>query len=97
MAAVKGETLAVRRSVPPLARRHLARLPFHLAERHRAEIEALSPPRLTGVAEAVKQFETTSSHRLVMSASGVGWLIQATVGSLGGAGRRCPKRPGLAA
>lgn len=44
MATVKGEALAVRCSVPPLARRHLARLPHHLAERHRAEIEALSPP-----------------------------------------------------
>lgn len=44
MAAVRGDALAVRRSVPPLARRHLARLPLHLAERHRAEIESLSWP-----------------------------------------------------
>lgn len=44
MAAVKGETLAVRRSVPPLARRHLARLPLHLADQHRAEIEAQPSP-----------------------------------------------------
>lgn len=55
-----------------------------------------TPPRRPS-SEAVKQFETSSSHRLVMSASGVGSLIQATVGSWGGAGRRCPKRAGLAA
>lgn len=44
MAAVRGDALAVRRSVPPLARRHVARLPLHLAERHRAEIVGLSSP-----------------------------------------------------
>ncbi len=50
----------------------------------------------TGEAEAVKPFETTS-HRLVcISASGVGWLIQAAMGSFGGAGGRA-KRWGLAA
>ncbi len=42
LAAVEGDTLAVRRSVPPLARRHLARLPRDLAERHRAEMQAPS-------------------------------------------------------
>jgi hypothetical protein len=40
MAMVRGESLAVRRLVPPLARRHAARLPGHLADRHRAEQEA---------------------------------------------------------
>lgn len=40
MAAIRGEALAVRRMLPPLARRHLARLPGHLAERHRDEHEA---------------------------------------------------------
>lgn len=45
LAAVNGDALAVRCTVPPLARRHLVRLPHHLAERHRAEIEAFAPPR----------------------------------------------------
>jgi hypothetical protein len=48
MAEVRGDALAVRRSVPPLAGRHLARLPRHLAERHRAEMEAPSPCSTAG-------------------------------------------------
>ena len=32
--------LAVRRMLPPLARRHVRRLPAHLAERHQAEVES---------------------------------------------------------
>src|SRR5207302_4172639 len=47
-------------------------------------------------AELVKRRETTS-HADLMSASGVGSLIQATVGSFGGCGRRCRNRAGLAA
>ena len=47
-------------------------------------------------AEPVKPSETTSYADL-MSASGDGSLIQATVGSLGGAGRRWWNRAGLAA
>jgi hypothetical protein len=50
---------------------------------------------LVGVPEPVKAGET-SSYADLMSASGVGSLIQATVGSLGGRGRRCPNRAGLA-
>jgi superfamily II DNA or RNA helicase len=46
--------------------------------------------------EPVKADETTS-HAFLMSASRDGSLIQATVGSLGGWGRRWPKRAGLAA
>ena len=46
--------------------------------------------------EPVKPDETTC-HADLMSASGVGSLIQATVGSFGGRGRRCPNRAGLAA
>jgi hypothetical protein len=48
MAEVRGDALAVRRSVPPLAGRHLARLPRHLAERHQAEMEAPSPCSAAG-------------------------------------------------
>ena len=48
MVEVRGDALAVRRSVPPLAGRHLARLPRHLAERHRAEMEAPSPCSTAG-------------------------------------------------
>ena len=46
--------------------------------------------------EPVKPVETTCYADL-MSASGVGSLIQATVGSFGGSGRRCPNRAGFAA
>ena len=44
MAAIRGDVLAVRRALPPLARRHLSRLPGHLAERHRSDVE----PQATG-------------------------------------------------
>lgn len=40
MAAIQGQRLAVRRMLPPLARRHVSRLPGHLAEQHRAAYEA---------------------------------------------------------
>lgn len=40
LAAVQRDVLAVRRVVPPLAHRHVLRLPAHLAERHRVEVEA---------------------------------------------------------
>ena len=46
--------------------------------------------------EAVKSDETPGGHLVCMSASGVGWLIQATAGSLGGVGGRA-NRCGLAA
>jgi Type ISP C-terminal specificity domain/N-6 DNA Methylase len=46
--------------------------------------------------EAVKAGETPGGQLVCMSASGVGWLIQATVGSLGGVGGRA-NRCGLAA
>ncbi len=40
MAAIRSEALAVRTMMPPLARRHSLRLPSHLAERHREEMES---------------------------------------------------------
>lgn len=40
MAQVRGDNLAVRRALPPLARRHEHRIPGHLIVRHRAELEA---------------------------------------------------------
>lgn len=40
MAQIRGDTLAVRRALPPLARRHEHRIPSHLIARHRAELEA---------------------------------------------------------
>ncbi len=45
MAEWRGEALAVRRHLPPLARRHLRRLPDTLQRRHAREIEA--PPQST--------------------------------------------------
>lgn len=45
----------------------------------------------------VKGFETFVGQRFLMSASRLGSLIQATLGSLGGVGRRPQNRPGLAA
>jgi len=46
--------------------------------------------------EAFKAGETPGGHLVCMTASGVGWLIQAMVGSLGGVGRRA-NRWGVAA
>ena len=40
LASVRGDAYAVRLAFPPLARRHLCRLPEHLAEIHRRETEA---------------------------------------------------------
>ena len=60
---------------------------------------SICPRTQTGAstrAEPVKPGETTS-HADLMSASGVGSLIQAMVGSFGGWGRRCRNRAGLAA
>jgi hypothetical protein len=48
-------------------------------------------------AELVKPFETRGGQALCMSASGVGWLIQATVGSFGAVGVRPQNRSGWAA
>lgn len=52
---------------------------------------------LVGVAEPVKAFETRSQDFFCASVWMVGLLIHATVGSLGGVGRRPQKRCGLAA
>jgi hypothetical protein len=60
-------------------------------------VPKVSPWRLPSAApEHVKAGETVSYLDL-MSASGVGWLIQATVGNFGGVGRWCRNRAGLAA
>ena len=40
MARIGADSLEVRRKLPPLARRHVLRLPEHLAERHRMLLEA---------------------------------------------------------
>lgn len=39
------DALAVLRAVPPLARRHLLRLPAHLVERHQAELQLAAVTR----------------------------------------------------
>jgi hypothetical protein len=44
LAEIRGGQLMVRRKVPPLAQRHIRRLPDHLAEQHRVETEALASP-----------------------------------------------------
>jgi hypothetical protein len=49
-----------------------------------------------GPPEAVKPGETSFGYLVCMRASGVGWLIQATVGSLGGVGGQA-NRAGWAA
>ena len=61
-----------------------------------ARWQAVNPTDL-GQAEPVKTFETSSQSFFCASFSIVGLLIHATVGSLGGEGRRWRKRPGLAA
>ena len=50
-----------------------------------------------GVPEPVKAFETSAQDFFCASFSMLGLLIHAAVGSLGGLGRRFPKRHGLAA
>jgi len=50
-----------------------------------------------GLAEPVKAFETRTQDFFCVSVWMVGLLIQATVGSLGGVGRRPQNRRGLAA
>jgi len=47
MAEWRGESLAVRRHLPPLALRHLRRLPDSLQKRHARETEAARPSTLT--------------------------------------------------
>lgn len=54
-------------------------------------------PQAILAAVRVKGFETFVGQRFLMSASRLGSLIQATLGSLGGVGRRPQNRPGLAA
>jgi restriction system protein len=70
-------------------------------------IAPLSPVLSSRVAVQAKRYDPTSTepvkrretprHADLMSASGDGSLIQATVGSFGGVGRRWRKRAGLAA
>lgn len=43
LAEIRGDQLMVRRRVPPLARRHLQRLPGHLVAQHQAVMEAGAP------------------------------------------------------
>jgi len=47
MAEWRDHSLAVRRHLPPLARRHLRRLPESLQLRHTAEVESARPSNLT--------------------------------------------------
>jgi hypothetical protein len=51
LADVRGGQLMVRRKLPPLARRHLQRLPGHLAAEHRAATEAPAQHRAALVAQ----------------------------------------------
>ena len=48
LADINGGQLMVRRKVPPLARRHVQRLPGHLTAAHQAAMEAGIPQRATG-------------------------------------------------
>ncbi len=43
LAEIRGDRLMVRRRVPPLARRHLQRLPAHLVAQHQMVMEAAAP------------------------------------------------------
>ena len=45
LADINGGQLMVRRKLPPLARRHVERLPGHLAAEHKAAVEAHAPQR----------------------------------------------------
>jgi hypothetical protein len=50
LADIRDDDLAVRRFVPPLCRRHLARLPAHLRQRHQSEV--LTEPRVASLSAA---------------------------------------------
>ena len=47
LADINGGQLMVRRTLPPLARRHVQRLPGHLAAEHQSAMEGNAPPRAT--------------------------------------------------
>jgi hypothetical protein len=55
LAEVRGGQLMVRRRVPPLAHRHIRRLPAHLVERHRVETEAIPTPTAPNPASAPRR------------------------------------------
>jgi hypothetical protein len=71
-------------------------LDIGLVDRQAWTLVARTGHRTLAEAEAVKPGETPGGHLVCMSASGVGWLIQATAGSLGGVGGRA-NRCGLVA
>jgi hypothetical protein len=54
MAAISGDAYAVRLAFPPLARRHLQRLPEHLAEAHRLETETALCARVSGTVSSAR-------------------------------------------
>src|SRR5512132_3281459 len=71
-------------------------LPVQLARIGVQDLAAEPLDRLGLDPEAVKPGETSCGYLVCMRASGVGWLIQATVGSFGGVGGRA-NRAGWAA
>ena len=83
LAEIRGDLLMVRRRVPPLARRHVQRLPGHLAAQHQAVMEAQSP--------VVPPEQPTNVVPIGDGRTAGGRM--GTVGEAGPAARRAPSRP----
>ncbi|MFP5327697.1 MAG: hypothetical protein ACLGHT_09485 [Acidimicrobiia bacterium] len=78
LADVNGGQLMVRRKVPPLARRHVQRLPGHLAAEHQAAMEANAPQR------------TTDTNIVALRGTTVAGERTGSVGEAGPSARRAP-------
>jgi hypothetical protein len=78
LAEIRGDQLMVRRIVPPLALRHVQRLPGHLAAEHQAAMEASAPQR------------TTCTNVVALRSATVAGERTGSVGEAGPSARRAP-------
>ena len=78
LAEIRAGQLMVRRTVPPLALRHVQRLPGHLAAEHQAAMEAGAPQRTTGTNVVALRSATVAGERT------------GSVGEAGPSARRAP-------
>jgi hypothetical protein len=78
LAEIRGDRLMIRRKVPPLARRHVQRLPGHLAAEHQAAMEANAPQR------------TTDTNVVALRSAAIAGERAGSVGEAGPSARRAP-------
>lgn len=78
MAEIRGDQLMIRRKVPPLARRHVQRLPGHLAAEHQAAMEANAPQR------------TSETNVVALRSAAIAGERTESVGEAGPSARRAP-------